>query len=116
MLAAMAEPSLALVLVVLLVAAVMVAAQRALTLFELEIVNGQVVRARGRIPPSLLHDFLGVCPRGLEARVVIRCRLERGLPRLITKGPLEQDAVQQLRNLLGLWPLARLKAAPRVRH
>ena len=107
---------ISLAFIVLLVVAVMVAARRALTLFELEILNGRLVRARGRIPQSLLHDFLGVCPRGLASRIIIRCQLERGLPRLVTKGPLGQDAVQQLRNLLGLWPLARLRAAPKVRN
>ena len=106
---------LALLLPVILVCAVVLAARRALTLFVIEIKTGQVVRASGRIPPSLLNDFLAVCPRRLNARLVIRCRIEQGRARLITQGPLAADTIQQLRNLLGLWPLVRLKAAPRIR-
>jgi len=99
-----------------LIAVVGYAAYRALILFEITVQRGQLVRARGRMPQALLNDFLGVCPRGLEARLLIRCRIEQGRARLTAKGPLTDDAVQQLRNLLGLWPLARLKAAPRFRR
>ncbi len=109
----MAE-SLALILVACLIVAAGVAAQRSLTLFEIVVERGQVVRARGRLPQSLLHEFLDVCPRGLKERLVIRCRIERGSARLITQGPFDDDTVQRLRNLLGLWPLARLKAVPRL--
>lgn len=112
----MMEPSLALALVVLLAAVVIGSACRALTLFEFEVKDGHVTRARGRIPQALLHDLLGACPRGLESKVVIRCRVERGCARLTTQGPLSEETVQQLRNLLGLWPLARLRTAPRIRR
>lgn len=98
----------------LLIVAVAVAARRALTLFVVEIENGHVVHARGRIPPALLNDFLVVCPRGLDHRLVIRCRIEQGRARLTTQGELSEDTLQQVRNLLGLWPLARLKSAPRI--
>jgi hypothetical protein len=100
---------------IVLVLGVVLAARRALTLFVVEIENGHVQRARGRIPPSLLNDFLDVSPRGLKARLVIRCRIEQGQPRLVTRGPLSNDTQQQLRNLLGLWPLPRLKSAPKIR-
>jgi hypothetical protein len=105
---------LAFLVPVLLVLAVTVAARRALTLFVIEIRQGHVVRAHGRIPPALLNDLLVVSPPGLAHRWVVRCRIEQGRARLTTEGPLNQDTLQQLRNLLGLWPLARLKSAPRI--
>ena len=101
---------------VVLVLGVVFAARRALTLFVVEIRNGQLQRARGRIPPSLLNDFLDVSPRGLNTRLVIRCRIEQGQPRLITEGTVNNDTLQQLRNLLGLWPLPRLKSAPKIQR
>jgi len=111
----LAGESLALLVPVLLVLAVALAARRALTLFIVEVRNGHVVRARGRIPPSLLNDFLVVCPRGHDQRIAISCRIEQGRARLTARGPLTGDSLQQLRNLVGLWPLPRLKSAPRVR-
>ena len=107
--------SLALLLPVLLVLAVVLAARRALTLFVVEIRNGHIVRATGRIPPSLLNDFLVVCPPGHDHRIIISCRIEQGRARLTARGPVTGDSLQQLRNLVGLWPLPRLKSAPRVR-
>ncbi len=110
-----ATESLVLFLPVLLVVAVVLAARRAMTLFVVEIRNGRVVRAIGRIPPSLLNDFLVVCPPGTDQRIVISCRIEQGRARLTARGPVTGDKLQQLRNLVGLWPLPRLKSAPRVR-
>lgn len=99
----------------LLVVGVAISARRALTLFVVEIRDRQVVCARGRIPQSLLNDFLVVSPQGQEARLVIRCRVEQGGAKLLVSGAFSDDTVQQLRNLIGLWPLARLRAAPRYR-
>ena len=106
---------IAFLLPVALVLAVALAARSAMTLFVVEVRNGQAQRVSGRIPPSLLNEFLVACPRGLDSRLVILCRIEQGRARLVTQGPLTEDTIQQLRNLLGLWPLARLRSAPKIR-
>lgn len=99
----------------LFLGAIVLWARRARTLFELEIRSGQIERACGRIPQGLLNDFLAVLPRNHETRLVIRCSIERDRACLNTRGPITDDAAQRLRNLLGLWPLARLRTAPRLR-
>ena len=90
-------------------------ARRARTLFELEIRSGRLEHARGRMPQGLLNDILAVLPRNHETRLLIRCSVERDRARLTTRGPITDEAAQQLRNLLGLWPLPRLRVAPRLR-
>ncbi len=97
-----------------LVVTVTLAARRALVIFEIHVSDGKLTRARGRIPQALLSDFLVVCPRGHDSKLTIVCRVEQGRARLITSGPLDEDTLQRMRNLLGLWPLARLKGSPRI--
>ena len=110
----MAEP-IALFVFTLFLGAFALWARRARTLFELEIRSGRLVRARGRMPQGLLNDVLVVLPRRNESRLVIRCSIERDRASLSTRGPVTSDEAQQLRNLVGLWPLARLRAAPQIR-
>ena len=108
-------PSLAgFLLALILTVAVTLAARRALLVFEIEVRDRKVTRARGRIPQALLNDLLVVCPRGHDSKLTIVCRGERGSARLVATGPLDADTVQRMRNLVGLWPLARLKSAPRI--
>lgn len=106
----------ALLLAMLCVLAVTFAAQRALVIFEIRIHDGRVTRARGRIPQRLLHDLLAVCPRGLDSKLVVQCRSEQGRARVVVAGSTDEDTIQRMRNLVGLWPLARLKTAPRVKN
>jgi len=110
----MAEP-MALFVFALFLGAIALWARRARMLFELEIRSGRLVRARGRMPQGLLNDVLVVLPRRNESRLVIRCSIERDRASLSTRGPVTSDEAQQLRNLVGLWPLARLRAAPQIR-
>ena len=110
----MAEP-MALFVFALFLGAIALWARRARTLFEIEIRSGRLQRAYGRMPQGLLNDFLAVLPRNHESRLVIHCRVERDRARLTTRGPIADDSAQRLRNLLGLWPLARLRAAPQIR-
>jgi hypothetical protein len=106
---------LALIVIATFVCGISLLAYRDRTLFELEFRDRALWRARGRIPPKLLHDFIDVCPRKQDARLIIRCCVEQGRARLIARGDVDQDIEQQLRNLLGLWPLARLKSSPKIR-
>jgi hypothetical protein len=106
---------MALFVFALFLGAIALWARHARTLFELGIRSGRLVRARGRMPQGLLNDVLVVLSRHNETRLVIRCRIERDRACLSTRGPVTDDEAQQLRNLLGLWPLARLRAAPKIR-
>ena len=106
---------LAVIAIAAFIGAVSLFAYRAHILFELEFRDRQLWRARGRIPPKLLHDFMDVLPRKHGARLFVRCMAERDRAHLVTRGDVTDDMAQQLRNLLGLWPLTRLRAAPRIR-
>lgn len=106
-------------LVALLVAALFVGsiaylARRARTLFHLDFTDGKLAYARGRIPKRLLQDLLQVIPEGQKAHLVVRCVIEQSRARVVTRGEVSADTLQQVRNLVGLWPLARLRTAPAI--
>ena len=105
---------IALVTVAILLTLVAWLSYRARVLFELEICDHQVKRARGRIPAKLLNDLLDVSPHGSGSRMYIRCVVEHRQPRIVARGGVTTDDLQQLRNLLGMWPLARLRSARRI--
>jgi hypothetical protein len=105
----------ALIAVAALMGGVSLLAFRARILFELEFRDRLLRRARGRIPPKLLHDFLDVLPRKHQGRLLMRCLAESDRARLVARGDITDDMAQQMRNLLGLWPLARLRTAPKIR-
>jgi len=91
------------------------AARRANTLFVLEVHSGRIVRKAGRIPPRLLRDIADVTARPPVASARIVCISEGGLARVHASGALTEDRIQVLRNLVGQWPIARLKHARKVR-
>jgi len=91
------------------------AARRANTLFVLEARSGRIVRRTGRIPPRLLRDIADVMARPPVASARIVCMSEGGLARVHASGALSEDRIQVLRNLVGQWPLARLKHARKVK-
>lgn len=75
---------------------------------------GRIVRARGRAPGELLHEIEDIVRRGNvegELRVVI----EGGAARVIGSHGLDAATLQQVRNVVGRFPLQRLRTAPHVR-
>ena len=87
---------------------------RANELFFLRIREGNVSIRRGRIPKRLLDDIADVV-RGVE-RATLRGVVEGGRPRLYAEGELDPDRKQRLRNLIGTWSSAQIRAAPRPRR
>jgi hypothetical protein len=106
---------MALLVCALLVGGVAVSAWRARILFELDFRHGKLFGARGRLPPTLLDDILDIMPGVQEERLVIRCVVEQDHARVITRGTLAPGTLQQLRNVVGVWPLARLRTTPLLR-
>jgi hypothetical protein len=94
--------------------AIGVGLSRASELFVLRVERGKVRVVRGRIPQGLLNDVSDVVikpPRSARVRVLVR----DGSPRVEPSGDLTPEQVQRLRNTISLWPVAKIKNAPRRR-
>lgn len=87
---------------------------RRLLVFEVE--RGVRIRARGRIPRDALSEIADVLARAratgtievhLDGRSAVRVRVKRG--------DLSDATLQQLRNVVGRFPRARLESGTRFR-
>ena len=83
--------------------------RRATELFKLSIAPGSVRLTRGRIPPSLLREIRDVFA-GSKASGTVSVVHDRGEARVVTHG-IPDGSSQQVRNVVGRYPLARLRAA-----
>jgi hypothetical protein len=89
-----------------------VAASR--VLFRIRAAGGRIVSATGRAPGELLHDVADVLRRH-EASGAVTVRLREGRAQVVASD-LPPAAVQQIRNVVGRFPLARLRTAPPIRE
>jgi hypothetical protein len=87
-----------------------IAIARATELFVLDVHGGSVRVARGRAPSHLLADIRDVVARPPVQAARIRVVVEQGRPRVLATGDLTDAQQQQLRNVVGMWPLAKLRA------
>jgi hypothetical protein len=86
--------------------------RRALTVLVVDLHAGRVVAKRGRAMPELLREIGDVAQRAkCTGRVTLR--LEGGQVAVRTEG-LGDATTQQLRNVVGRFPKARLTQAPRL--
>lgn len=105
-----------LLLVVVVGLPLVVAFRRMGELFVLRAHRGRLVVVRGRVPQRLLDDLRDVVQKAGVQDAVLRCVVDDGRPRIqAPRGTLDATAEQQLRNILGMWPLAKIRAAPRRR-
>ena len=81
---------------------------RSRELFRISVRNGKVTLARGYAPVGLMSDFGSVLRR--VRRGTIRAYRAGDGARLTFSGDIDADAEQRLRNLLSLYPVARLRA------
>lgn len=95
-----------------LLLALVAAARRAATVLVVDVDEGRITRARGRAPGELLRD-LGDVVRAAGGTGRIELHLEDGGVGLRVSG-LAPGAQQQVRNVVGRFPAARLRTAPRV--
>lgn len=80
-------------------------------LFCVSVRDGRVLVLRGRIPAGLLGDIRDVVARPPVARATIRAMKDSGSARLSVSG-VDEGRAQRLRNVFGLYPVSRLRAAP----
>jgi hypothetical protein len=88
---------------------------RANELFCLRMAAGGGLRVvRGRIPQKLLNDIGDILRRPAPAdEVVLRVVIEDRAPRVYVQGELTDGQRQQLRNVVSMWPVAKLRNAPK---
>jgi hypothetical protein len=78
--------------------------------------DGRNVRLRrGRLPQRLLDDITDVLHSEPVSRGAIRVVVEDKRPRVYVEGGLSPEQAQRLRNTVSMWPVAKLRAAPRRR-
>ena len=82
--------------------------KRSQELFRIEIRGGKQTVARGYVPVGLLNDF-GAAVRGVK-RGDVRAHKAQGGARLSFGGDIDAGVAQRLRNIFGLYPVARLRA------
>ncbi|MFO0756552.1 MAG: DUF3634 family protein [Byssovorax sp.] len=101
-------------LLLLLTIPLVVSLMRANELFCLKIKDGKVRVARGRIPPSLLGDLTDILgkPRVMEG--TLRGVIEDRSARVYAEAELTDAQKQQIRNVVGAVPVAKIRNAPRA--
>jgi hypothetical protein len=84
------------------------AARRAITILVAEIRDGRIEVTRGGIAPRLLADLGDVVARPRVGRATLRIVRAGGAAELEATGDLSAAQLQQLRNVIGSVPLAKL--------
>jgi hypothetical protein len=102
------------VLVVLAVLAGLWWLSQAGALFVVSVRHGQVLVLRGRVPVMLLSAIRESVSAPPVPRATIKAvRAELGA-RLVFSGGIDEDRRQRLRNVFGIFPMSRLRAAPPI--
>jgi hypothetical protein len=89
-------------------------ARRELTVFHLVAERGQIRRARGRMPPEMMHDLRDVLARA-KASGTVTGRIEDRRVALHFGGGIDEATAQRLRNVAGRFPTARIRQSKRIR-
>jgi hypothetical protein len=104
------------VLLLLLVTPLVIGIMRINELFALKLRNGRLRKVRGRLPRRLLSDLADVFEHAGIEHADLRCVTEDGRAAIyVTSGAEEMPAAlrQRLRNTISLWPVAKIRNAPR---
>jgi hypothetical protein len=96
------------------VAALVVAATRAREVCVLSVRDGKLAVTRGGLPGHVLEALADVVRRGHVERATVRVLRDGDRARVSASG-LDAQILQQTRNVIGIHPLAKLLAAPRLR-
>ncbi len=106
-----------LIVVLLALGVVVFFLRRVNEIFCLSVRNGRILLVRGRIPPSLLHDFEDVARRCNVRRASLRGVAEQHHARIVASG-IDESTAQRFRNVFGTHPIQKLRGAklPKTRN
>jgi hypothetical protein len=88
--------------------ALWLSARRAITICVLEVADGEVEVSEGALGPRILSDVRDVVKRPKVGSATIRLVRARDFAKLDAKGGFTADQLQQLRNIVGNVPIAKL--------
>jgi hypothetical protein len=91
------------------------AARRANELFAIRVLRGTALHIRGRVPAALFSAIAEVAARPPIERATLRAVLRGRVPTLEVAGNVPDYQIQQLRNVLGQFPTARIRAGRAAR-
>ena len=84
--------------------------RRATELFVLRVRNGEVSVARGRLPERLFRDIQDVLRRTPPKQAEVKTIVSAKRPKLIVSGDIPEGQLQQLRNVVGRYETAQIRA------
>lgn len=84
------------------------ATRAAITVCVAEIDKGKLRVVRGALAPRVLDDLRDIVRKPKVAWAVLRITRAKDMARLEVKGDISKDQLQQLRNVVGTTPLAKL--------
>ncbi len=87
--------------------------RRSTELFAVEVKAGRAILKRGRLPPRLFNDIEDVVKRSAPQSAKITVVVESGLPRVRVQGSTSEAFEQQLRNVVGAYQTAQIRAGRR---
>jgi hypothetical protein len=96
-------------------ALLLVAARRAVTVCAAEVRGGRLIVRRGGLAPRILADLGDVVQRPPITRAALRIVRDRGLAKVEIRGEVSPAQAQQIRNVIGSVPLAKLVNATKRR-
>jgi hypothetical protein len=108
--------AIGLAILVVLAIPLAISISRANELFCIEVDAGKPRFVRGRIPQRLLSEITDVVRRPRVERAKIRVVTEDGHPRVVLDaGNVSEGQMQQLRNVVGTFRVAEIRAGKRPR-
>jgi len=112
MMGAVATPFLIFVMAAAAICAILLLSRNATLLFEARVEQGKMVRLRGRVPKRLVRDFHDVLSVRPVSSATLRVHSSGTHTELRVKGDISEAEAQRLRNVLGMFPVARIRAEP----
>lgn len=101
-------------LLLLILTAFIFAMRRSLSrwteLFVIDVRDGLAVLRRGRLPHALFDDIADISARPPLKHAQVVVRREAGVARVFVRGDITDGHLQQLRNVVGRYPLAKIQA------
>jgi hypothetical protein len=79
-------------------------------LFVVGVKDGVPTLKRGNIPGRLLSDLKDICKKARLDGVTLRATVENGKPMLRATGPVPEDVLQRMRNVLGMWTKQQIRS------